>query len=156
MLTSAKQQIHALDTAFSANSILVTRFLVAPSADLRGCHFSFDSATRAAHPKAGRYVWHAPALKSLFTGKFLKINGLNSPSGALALKRHLTGINYKHVSDAEMYTVASALDEVSAFGMLTFAALGYSSSPTFGLSLFADLVAMQKDFVTFASTQGHL
>eukprot|EP00965_Chrysotila_dentata_P058058 1925038-Pleurochrysis_carterae.AAC.1 len=80
--TSAQQQIHALDAAFSANAVLVTRFLVAPSADLRGRHFvfnqlqlcmpemlkyfsqcqSFDTATRAAHPEAGRYMWHAPAL----------------------------------------------------------------------------------------------
>eukprot|EP00965_Chrysotila_dentata_P220845 6192027-Pleurochrysis_carterae.AAC.2 len=93
--TSAHQQIDALDMASGANSFLVTRFFVAPSADLRGRHFVFNqlqlcmpemlTATRAAHPEAGRYLWHAPALKALFKGKFSEIDGLNSPSGALAL-----------------------------------------------------------------------
>eukprot|EP00965_Chrysotila_dentata_P102798 3394179-Pleurochrysis_carterae.AAC.1 len=62
---------------------------------------SFDSAIWAAHPEAGRYLWHAPALKSLFKSKFSEIDWLNSPSGALALKRHLAGISYEHVPEAE-------------------------------------------------------
>eukprot|EP00965_Chrysotila_dentata_P085753 2829368-Pleurochrysis_carterae.AAC.1 len=54
-----------------------------------------------------------------------------------------------------MYTVAASLDEVSAFGSRTFTALGYSSSPSSGLS-FATFVDTQKQFVAFAATLGHV
>eukprot|EP00965_Chrysotila_dentata_P145439 4803598-Pleurochrysis_carterae.AAC.1 len=55
-----------------------------------------------------------------------------------------------------MYTVAASLDEVSSFGTRTFAALGYSSSPSSGLS-FASFVGVQKQFVAyFAATLGHV
>eukprot|EP00965_Chrysotila_dentata_P092920 3068186-Pleurochrysis_carterae.AAC.1 len=67
--SSARQQLQALDLAFGAGCMLVTRFLVSPSAGLRGRHpvftllqlcapetltyFSqcqaFDAATQAVH-----------------------------------------------------------------------------------------------------------
>eukprot|EP00965_Chrysotila_dentata_P128200 4238130-Pleurochrysis_carterae.AAC.1 len=54
-----------------------------------------------------------------------------------------------------MYTVAASLDEVSSFGTRTFAALGYLSSPSSGLS-FATFVDIRKQFVSFAATLGHV
>eukprot|EP00965_Chrysotila_dentata_P057470 1906436-Pleurochrysis_carterae.AAC.1 len=71
--SSAQQQLQALDLAFGTGCMLVTRFLVSPSADLRGRHpvftqlqlcapevltyFSqcqaFDAATQTTHAEAG-------------------------------------------------------------------------------------------------------
>eukprot|EP00965_Chrysotila_dentata_P184377 6086783-Pleurochrysis_carterae.AAC.1 len=172
--SSAQQQLQALDLVFGAGCMLVTRFLVCPSADLRGRHpvftqlqlcaletltyFSqcqaFDATTQAMHAEAGRYAWPAPSLRLLFKGKFAEIDWINAPSGALSLKRHIAGIAYEPVVEPEMYTMAASLDEVSAFGARTFTALGYSSSLSSGLS-FAAFVD-KKQFVAFAATLGHV
>eukprot|EP00965_Chrysotila_dentata_P071709 2368855-Pleurochrysis_carterae.AAC.2 len=103
--SSAQQQLQALDLAFGAGSMLVTRFLmVSLSTDLRGRHavftqlqlcapetlicFSqcqaFDATTQAVHAEAGRYAWHAPSLPLVFKGKFAEIDWINAPSGALS------------------------------------------------------------------------
>eukprot|EP00965_Chrysotila_dentata_P126766 4192772-Pleurochrysis_carterae.AAC.1 len=106
--------------------MVVTRFLVSPSADLRGRHpvftqlqlcaseimtQAFDATTHRVHAEAGRYAWHPPSLRLLFKGKFAEIDWINSPSGALALKRHLAGLAYEPFVEPEMYTVAASLDE---------------------------------------------
>eukprot|EP00965_Chrysotila_dentata_P115239 3809165-Pleurochrysis_carterae.AAC.1 len=112
---------------------------------------AFDAASGKAYENAGRYTWDAAALKILLKGKFADIDWVNSPSGALALKKLVTGSKFNPVGSDEMYPLLSSLmDEVALFSGKTFSTLGYAVQPKRGLS-FEALVPHLKEFVEFAN-----
>eukprot|EP00965_Chrysotila_dentata_P064185 2125566-Pleurochrysis_carterae.AAC.1 len=100
-MSTAQHQLDALDLAFSSASMIVTRFLVSNSADLRGrnpvftklglcmpellTYFTncqaFDPRTNEIHENAHRYRWDHAAMKLVFKGKFSEVDWINAPSG---------------------------------------------------------------------------
>eukprot|EP00965_Chrysotila_dentata_P070757 2339345-Pleurochrysis_carterae.AAC.1 len=132
--SSAQQQLQAPDLAFGAGCMLVTRFLVSPSTDLRGRHPVFTQlqlcapevlertspSARPSTPQPKRCtprpdgtLGTPPPCAFSSKASLPRSTGSmdNAPSGALSLKRHIAGIAYESVVEPEMYTVAASLDE---------------------------------------------
>eukprot|EP00965_Chrysotila_dentata_P219291 6191045-Pleurochrysis_carterae.AAC.4 len=138
------------------NSVLKTPVLLRPQSTFEGVTSPLTAPPK--RPIQKQAATHCTLLHPRCSSKerSTEINWLNFSLGALALKRHLMGISYKPVNNAKTYTALEpVLDEISAFGEETFAALGYVLSPSSSFS-FANLVAIQKEFVPFALTLGHL
>ena len=140
----------ALAAAFNAKSVIITRLLLHGSSKLARSHellarlhslrpylYDYLSYCQTLQPdgsrsaRAAKWSWTGEAnecdtqLKLFLRQDYVGMNWIDGPYGAHGLKMILTGAHIAPIDPVDHYVVIAALEELSAFGASTFAAIGF-------------------------------